>query len=325
MNHGQDGLFNASVRSRHSSCGSPSLPRSAPLSLLVQSFPQQTEPRGSERICQDLRQRHVSASVVLGLSPHQISASGLVQTTLNNAVPHLWGSDPLAQEIEGLLDSAPSIVNDSVMNRSQSVPPHRMFQQFQSQVGQGYATASQPSTPFACGSRNSTYNASATSSPYSYTATPVPAEWNDFNSNANNGDAGTEGFVQLDAAQQELESFNEIISEVYANNHQELAPCLDRLGAEALQDPSSANFSQIHFQGSNSAVTNMDSDLSFSCSDNGDGYPLSALSDSVTLPGLLDPEDLAATLVALKEAPELNRLVQDVADGQQSVALPQGM
>lgn len=41
MNHGQDGLFNASVRSRHSSGGSPSLPRSAPLSPLVQSFPQQ--------------------------------------------------------------------------------------------------------------------------------------------------------------------------------------------------------------------------------------------------------------------------------------------
>ncbi|KAK4036458.1 hypothetical protein OUZ56_028512 [Daphnia magna] len=42
MNHGQDGLFNASARSRHSSGGSPSLPRSAPLSPLVQSFPQQT-------------------------------------------------------------------------------------------------------------------------------------------------------------------------------------------------------------------------------------------------------------------------------------------
>lgn len=325
MNHGQDGLFNASARSRHSSGGSPSLPRSAPLSPLVQSFPQQTEPSGSERIRQDLRRRHVSAGVVLGLSPHQMSASGRVQTTLNNAVPHLWGSDPLAQEIEGLLDSAPSIVNDSVMNRSQSVPLHRMLQQFQSQVGQGYATASQPSTPFGCASRNFTYNASATSSPYSYTATPVPAEWNDFNSNANNGDSGTEGFVQLDAAQQELESFHEIISEVYANNHQELAPCLDGLGAEALQEASSANFSQMNFQGSNSAVTNMDSDPSLSCSDNGDGYPLSDLSDSVTLPGLLGPEDLAATLVALKEAPELNRLVQDVADGQQSVAVPQGM
>ncbi|XP_032798701.2 uncharacterized protein LOC116935513 isoform X1 [Daphnia magna] len=325
MNHGQDGLFNASARSRHSSGGSPSLPRSAPLSPLVQSFPQQTEPSGSERIRQDLRRRHVSAGVVLGLSPHQMSASGRVQTTLNNAVPHLWGSDPLAQEIEGLLDSAPSIVNDSVMNRSQSVPLHRMLQQFQSQVGQGYATASQPSTPFGCGSRNFTYNASATSSPYSYTATPVPAEWNDFNSNANNGDSGTEGFVQLDAAQQELESFDEIISVVYANNHQELAPCLDGLGAEALQEASSANFSQMNFQGSNSAVTNMDSDPSLSCSDNGDGYPLSDLSDSVTLPGLLGPEDLAVTLAALKEAPELNRLVQDVADGQQSVAVPQGM
>ena len=69
----------------------------------------------------------------------------------------------------------------------------------------------------------------------------------------------------------------------------------------------------------------MDSDPSLSCSDTGDGYPLSDLSDSVTLPGLMGPEDLAATLVALKEAPELNRLVQDVVDGQQSVAVPQGM
>lgn len=39
-NHGQDGLL-SSARSRHSSAGSPSLPRSAPLSPLVQSFPQQ--------------------------------------------------------------------------------------------------------------------------------------------------------------------------------------------------------------------------------------------------------------------------------------------
>ena len=170
-----------------------------------------TDSSGSERIRQDLRRRHVSAGVVLGLNPHQVAAAGRVQTTLNNAVPHLWGSDPLAQEIEGLLDSAPSIVNDSVMSRSQSVPLHRMLQQFQSQgitrcefehnstvnqmsygrmvVGtQGYATASQPSTPFGCGGRNFTYNASATSSPYSYTATPVPAEWNDFNSNTNNGE-----------------------------------------------------------------------------------------------------------------------------------------
>ena len=163
---------------------------------------------GSERLRhQDLRRRHVSAGVVLGLNPHQVAAAGRVQTTLNNAVP-LWGSDPLAQEIEGLLDSAPSSVNDSVMSRSQSVPLHRMLQQYQSQgitrcetdcrqatvnqiyggvlVGQGYATMSQPSTPFGCG-RNFTYNASATSSPYSYTATPVPAEWNDFSSHANNG------------------------------------------------------------------------------------------------------------------------------------------
>ena len=41
MNHGTDGQLNASARSRHSSAGSPSLPRSAPLSPLVQSFPQQ--------------------------------------------------------------------------------------------------------------------------------------------------------------------------------------------------------------------------------------------------------------------------------------------
>lgn len=143
---------------------------------------------------------------MLGLNPHQIASAGRVQTTLNNAVPH-WGSDPLAQEIEGLLDSAPSSVNDSV--RSQSVPLHRMFQQFQSQgitssetecrssvnqvyagmvVGQNqsYATMSQPSTPFGCG-RNFSYNASATSSPYGFNATPVPAEWNDFTSHANNG------------------------------------------------------------------------------------------------------------------------------------------
>jgi hypothetical protein len=47
-----------------------------------------------------------------------------------------------------------------------------------------------------------------------------------------------------------LENFHEIISEVYANNHQELAPCLDGLGAEALQEASSATFSQMNFQGS---------------------------------------------------------------------------
>ena len=65
-----------------------------------------------------------------------------------------------------------------------------------------------------------------------------------------NGDSGTEGFAQLDSAQQDLENFHEIISEVYANNHQELAPCLDGLGAEAMQEASSATFSQMNFQGS---------------------------------------------------------------------------
>lgn len=70
----------------------------------------------------------------------------------------------------------------------------------------------------------------------------------------------------------------------------------------------------------------MDSDPSLSCSDTGDGYPLSDLSDSVTMPGLLGADDLAATLVALKEAPELNRLVQDVVDnGGSGVPVPQGM
>jgi hypothetical protein len=73
-------------------------------------------------------------------------------------------------------------------------------------------------------------------------------------------------------------------------------------------------------------MTNMDSDPSLSCSDTGDGYPLSDLSDSVTMPGLLGADDLAATLVALKEAPELNRLVQDVVDnGGSGVPVPQGM
>ena len=70
----------------------------------------------------------------------------------------------------------------------------------------------------------------------------------------------------------------------------------------------------------------MDSDPSLSCSDTGDGYPLSDLSDSVTMPSLLGAEDLAATLVALKEAPELNRLVQGVVDnGGSGVPVPQGM
>lgn len=73
-------------------------------------------------------------------------------------------------------------------------------------------------------------------------------------------------------------------------------------------------------------MSNMDSDPSLSCSDTGDGFPLSDLHDHVAMPNLIGAEDLAATLVALKEAPELNRLMQDVADGQQqSVAVPQGM
>ena len=174
---GQDGLINSlnaavasAARSRHSSAGSsPSLPRSAPLSPLVQSHPQQVQlslilidgklnlllliyfqesSLGCERIRQDLRRRHVSAGVVLGLSRHQATASGLGrslhhhhlhqqhqshQTTLNSAAP-LWGqNDPLAQEIEGLLDSASSSLNDSVLGRSQSVPLHQMLQQMQYQ------------------------------------------------------------------------------------------------------------------------------------------------------------------------------------------------
>ena len=73
----------------------------------------------------------------------------------------------------------------------------------------------------------------------------------------------------------------------------------------------------------------MDSDPSLSCSDTGDGYPLSDLSDSVTMhTGLMGAEDLAATLVGLKEAPELNRMVQDAVDGgvsTGSILVPQGM
>lgn len=68
----------------------------------------------------------------------------------------------------------------------------------------------------------------------------------------------------------------------------------------------------------------MDSDPSLSCSDTGDGYPLSDLSDSMTMPGLMGADDLAATLVGLKEASELNRMVQDAVDGG-SVLVPQGM
>ena len=60
-------------------------------------------------------------------------------------------------------------------------------------------------------------------------------------------DSGVEGFAGLDP-----DSIQEIISEVYANNHEELAPCLDGLGAEALQ-PSGATdlnaFTHISFQG----------------------------------------------------------------------------
>ena len=111
---------------------------------------------GCERLRQDLRRRHVSAGVVLGMNRHhQAGTSSAVrtQTTLNSAVPLWGGNDPLAQEIEGLLDSASSNVNDSVLNRSQSVPIHQMFQQFhyqgmQSGPTQSYSSISQPSTPF---------------------------------------------------------------------------------------------------------------------------------------------------------------------------------
>jgi hypothetical protein len=44
-------------------------------------------------------------------------------------------------------------------------------------------------------------------------------------------DSGAEAFGGLD----------EIISEVYANNHVELAPCLDGLGAEVLQSASASS------------------------------------------------------------------------------------
>ena len=69
--------------------------------------------------------------------------------------------------------------------------------------------------------------------------------------------------------------------------------------------------------------TNSDSDPSLSCSDTGDDFPVSEMSDSVQLPNLIGAEDIAAALVAMKEAPDLNRLVQDVVDG--SVAVPQRM
>ncbi len=73
----------------------------------------------------------------------------------------------------------------------------------------------------------------------------------------------------------------------------------------------------------------MDSDPSLSCSDTGDGFPLSDLNDSVALPGLMGAEDLAATLVNLKEGQELNRLVQEAVDSgcsaNGSILVPQGM
>jgi len=73
----------------------------------------------------------------------------------------------------------------------------------------------------------------------------------------------------------------------------------------------------------------MDSDPSLSCSDTGDGFPLSDLNDSVALPGLMGAEDLAATLVNLKEGQELNRLVQEAVDNgcsaNGSILVPQGM
>jgi hypothetical protein len=48
----------------------------------------------------------------------------------------------------------------------------------------------------------------------------------------------------------------------------------------------------------------MDSDFSLRCSDTGDSYyPLSDLSDSVTLAGLIvGPDDLAATLVRIQRS-----------------------
>jgi hypothetical protein len=51
-------------------------------------------------------------------------------------------------------------------------------------------------------------------------------------------------------------------------------------------------------------ATNMDSDPSLRCSDTGDNYyPLSDLSDSLTLAGLIvGPDDLAATLVRIQRS-----------------------
>ena len=115
------------------------MPRSAPLSPLVQNFAPQQQPQQqasefrNESIRQDLRRRHVSAGVVLGMNRSQMChVAGRAQTTLNSAAP-LWGNDPLAQEIEGLLDSASSNVTDSLLSRSQSVPLHQMLNQFQLQ------------------------------------------------------------------------------------------------------------------------------------------------------------------------------------------------
>lgn len=66
-------------------------------------------------------------------------------------------------------------------------------------------------------------------------------------------ESGTEGFAHLDPGN--LDGFHEIISEVYANNHQELAPCLDGLGAEAMQNSHASHttneaFNHMNFHGS---------------------------------------------------------------------------
>ncbi len=67
-------------------------------------------------------------------------------------------------------------------------------------------------------------------------------------------ESGPEGFANMDPGN--LDGLQDIISEVYANNHHELAPCLDGLGAEAMQSSNASHttteaFNHMNFHGSN--------------------------------------------------------------------------
>ena len=89
-------------------------------------------------------------------------------------------------------------------------------------------------------------------------------------------DSGTDGFGHLMDPTANMETnLDSLISEVYANNQEELAPCLDGLGAEeAMQQQDQQNQQLCSFSSSANAGNAFETHMSFTGPNSGITFPI---------------------------------------------------